>query len=448
MGVFFKKKAKKKAGNKKTTQKAANKNVLQASEKIDTQQHKITAEDQNLPETADIVSDDNTVSSDVKEEPKNPDDTKVRNRQNFFFRKKARTEKEDPGDPGSYETATPDKEERGPRNRAANEPVKQKQEPVRQRKSPNNASTDQKTGIFSRFRKGMSKTRSAITGRLDNLFFGKKEITEDLLDELEEILFTSDIGVATTQALIDSVRKKVNRKELKEPEKLKSVLKDHIFSFLEVEPASHPEPAPGKPRVIMVVGVNGVGKTTTIGKLAYSFRSQGQKVMLAAADTFRAAAIEQLEIWGKRVGAEVIKHKPGSDPSSVVFDAIASAVLKNVDTLLIDTAGRLHTKTKLMDEIAKIYRVAGRKLTGAPHEIWLTLDATTGQNAISQAEKFNEKFAITGIILTKLDGTAKGGIVVGISHQLGIPVKYIGVGEQIDDLKEFDAKDFVAAIFD
>ena len=276
---------------------------------------------------------------------------------------------------------------------------------------------------------------------------GKKEITDELLEELEEILFTSDIGVATTQELIGSVQEKVAQKELNHPQKLKGVLRDHILSFLEVAPAKHSLPGPGEPLVIMVIGVNGVGKTTTIGKAGHRFRSEGKEVMLVAADTFRAAAVEQLVVWGQRAGAEVIKQSTGADPSAVVFDALSAAVSRKVDVVLIDTAGRLHTKINLMEELQKIHRVAGRKVPGAPHELWLVLDATTGQNAISQAEMFNNALGVTGIILTKLDGTAKGGIVVGISHQLGIPIKYIGIGEQVDDLRPFDPADFVQAIF-
>jgi fused signal recognition particle receptor len=331
----------------------------------------------------------------------------------------------------------PEKNPDEPAEKSETEPVRLEDEP----------SPVQNRGLFKRLWQGLSKTRATITGRLDRLFLGKKEITEDLLDELEEILITSDIGVAATQELIDSVREKVSRKELKDPQKLKDALRDHMLSFLRVKSVDYPQPGPAEPLIILVVGVNGVGKTTTIGKIAHSFKSRGKDVMLAAADTFRAAAIEQLEIWGERAGAQVIKRTSGADPSSVVFDAIVAAVSSKTDTLIIDTAGRLHTKTNLMDELKKIHRTAGRKLAGAPHEIWLVLDATTGQNAISQAEIFNQALGITGIILTKLDGTAKGGIVVGISHQLGIPVKYIGVGEQVADLREFNAEDFVEAIF-
>jgi fused signal recognition particle receptor len=302
--------------------------------------------------------------------------------------------------------------------------------------------------LFQRLRQGLSKTRSGFTGRLDRLVLGKKEISDDLLEELEEILYTSDLGVATTKELINLVQDSVARKELDSPENLKIALKEHIRSFLDVPEMEHTNPSPGEPLIIMVIGVNGVGKTTTIGKVAHGFKEEGKEVMLVAADTFRAAAIEQLVIWGDRVGAEVIKQKNGADPSAVSFDAIASAQSKGTDIVLIDTAGRLHTKVNLMDELKKIQRVVGRKLPGAPHEVWLVLDATTGQNAISQAEIFHEALGVTGIILTKLDGTAKGGIVVGISHQLGLPIRFIGIGEKIEDLRPFDASEFVEALFE
>ena len=315
------------------------------------------------------------------------------------------------------------------------------------RKSDENLKA-QEDGFFQRLQQGLSKTRSTLTGRLDGLFLGKREITDDLLEEVEEILFTSDIGVATAQDLIDSVKEKVVAKELKDPEKLKAALRDRILSFLEVPPKDITSPGPGEPLVIMVIGVNGVGKTTTIGKAANSFKSQGKEVMLVAADTFRAAAVEQLMIWGERAGAEVIKQTAGADPSAVVFDALTAAISRGTDVVLIDTAGRLHTKVNLMEELQKINRVVGRKLPGAPHEVWLVLDATTGQNSISQVEIFNKALQVTGIVLTKLDGTAKGGIVVGISHQFGIPIRYIGVGEKVDDLRPFSPSEFVQAIFD
>ena len=301
--------------------------------------------------------------------------------------------------------------------------------------------------VFDRLRQGLSKTRSSLTGRLDRLILGEKEIDEELLEELEEILFTSDLGVTATRELIDLVRVGVMRKELDNPERLKDALRDTILRFLDVQEVEYNRPALGEPMIIMVVGVNGVGKTTTIGKAAHLYIEQGKKAMLVAADTFRAAAIEQLIIWGERVGADVIRQNQGADPSAVVFDAINAAMARKIDVLLIDTAGRLHTKINLMDELQKIHHTAGKRLLGAPHQVWLVLDATTGQNAISQADMFHKTLGITDIILTKLDGTAKGGIVVGISRQLGIPIRYIGIGEKIDDLRPFDAKDFVDAIF-
>lgn len=306
---------------------------------------------------------------------------------------------------------------------------------------------DKKKNLFSRLRQGLAKTRSSLVGRLDHLILGKKEIDEDLLEDIEEILFTSDLGVAASQELIDLVRDGVSRKETDDPEKIKNTLKKNIIRFLDVEKAEEVIPGRGEPLVIMVIGVNGVGKTTTIGKAANLFKEQGKKVMMVAADTFRAAATEQLEVWGERVGSVVIRQKHGADPSAVVFDAIDAAVSRRVDVVLIDTAGRLHTKVNLMDELEKMYRVIKGKLPGAPHEVWLVLDSTTGQNAIAQAEMFHKSLGITGIVLTKLDGTAKGGIVVGITRQLGIPVKFIGIGEKMDDLRPFDAEDFVEAIF-
>lgn len=302
-------------------------------------------------------------------------------------------------------------------------------------------------GFFERLRQGLSKTRSGLTGRLDQLAMGKKEINGELMEELEEILFTSDLGVQATQELIDRVRDHVARRELANPERLKDALKENILDFLQVPKVPCGVPAPGEPMIIMVVGVNGVGKTTTIGKAAYHFQKEGKRVLLVAADTFRAAAIEQLVIWGKRVQTEVIKQQQGADPSAVVFDAVSAAISKGVDVVLIDTAGRLHTKVNLMDELQKIHRVTGKRLQGAPHEVWLVLDATTGQNAISQAEIFHKTLGVTDIILTKLDGTAKGGIVVGIARHLGLPIRFIGIGEKIDDLRPFDAEDFVNAIF-
>ena len=302
-------------------------------------------------------------------------------------------------------------------------------------------------GLIARLREGLTKTRSGFTGRLDQLLFGKKEISEDLLEDLEEVLFTSDLGVATTQELIRLVQEGVARKELDQPEKLRGALKEHIRAFLNVPAVAQRAPNAGEPYVVMMIGVNGVGKTTTIGKLGHQLKVQGNSVMFVAADTFRAAAIEQLEVWAQRVGADLVKQRHGADPSAVVFDALSSALSKQTDVVVIDTAGRLHTKSNLMEELVKIHRVAGRKLPGAPHDVWLVLDATTGQNAIAQAELFHKAIGVTGIVLTKLDGTAKGGIVVGISHQLKIPIRFIGIGEKMDDLRPFDASDFVEALF-
>ncbi|MBW1739899.1 MAG: signal recognition particle-docking protein FtsY [Deltaproteobacteria bacterium] len=303
-----------------------------------------------------------------------------------------------------------------------------------------------KQRFFARLRNRLSKTRKAFTSRLDNLLLGKKEIDEKLLEELEELLITSDVGVQTTIALIEKVRQKVDRKELSDPGELKVALQNEMLALLKapLKPVHMPHT---KPHVLMVVGVNGVGKTTTIGKLSARYIEQGQRVLLVAGDTFRAAAVEQLEIWGERVGAEVILHKGTADPSAVVFDGMHAAISRGVDVVIIDTAGRLHTKVNLMEQLKKVRRTVARQIPDAPHEILLVLDATTGQNAISQAQLFHEALKITGIVLTKLDGTAKGGIVVSISHDLKLPIQYIGLGEKADDLQDFDADAFVKALF-
>ena len=303
-------------------------------------------------------------------------------------------------------------------------------------------------GLFKRFKNRLSKTRDSIAGRLDRVFSGKNQITEELLDEIEEILFTSDIGVETVQELIDRIREGVSRKELKDPVILKQALKDEMLNILRPVKRDELKWPKNPPLVVMMVGVNGVGKTTTIGKIAYEMTGNDKKVMLVAADTFRAAAIEQLSIWADRAGADVVKKGEGVDPSAVVFDALDTASNKGFDIVIIDTAGRLHTKKNLMDELKKIKRVCAKKIPDAPHEIWLVLDATTGQNAISQARMFHDALGVTGIILTKLDGTAKGGVILGISHQLRIPVIYVGIGEDVEDLKPFEPDLFVSAIFD
>jgi fused signal recognition particle receptor len=300
-------------------------------------------------------------------------------------------------------------------------------------------------GFFQRLKERLTKTRETFVGRVDQLVLGKKEIDEDLLDDLEEILITSDLGVDTTQALITLVQQKVKRRELDNPERLRETLQEEILHFLEV--ATSPSNKTYKPLIILVIGVNGVGKTTTIGKLAQQYRMAGKKVMLVAGDTFRAAAGEQLEIWAKRSQAEIVRQKEGSDPSAVVYDALQAARARGIDVVLIDTAGRLHTRVNLMEELRKIHRTIKKEFPEGPHKTLLVLDATMGQNAISQARLFNEALEISGLILTKLDGTAKGGIVVGICQELKIPIFQIGIGEKVDDLQPFNPREFVQAIF-
>jgi fused signal recognition particle receptor len=301
-------------------------------------------------------------------------------------------------------------------------------------------------GFFERLKLGLKKTKDGLVGRVDTLVLGKKEIDAETLEELEEILITSDIGVKTTVELIRTLEQRLGRNELKDGEALRCALKEEILARLE---AHHRvlDIAGQQPFVLLVIGVNGVGKTTTIGKLASRFSAEGKKVLLAAADTFRAAAAEQLESWGNRSGVDVIRHKEGADPSAVVFDACKAAVARQVDILIVDTAGRLHTKVNLMEEMKKIRRVIDREIPGAPHETLLVLDAATGQNAISQARIFKDAAGVTGIALTKLDGTAKGGILVAVSHEFALPVRYIGVGESIDDLRDFDPREFTDALF-
>jgi fused signal recognition particle receptor len=303
-------------------------------------------------------------------------------------------------------------------------------------------------GVFEKLKKGLSKTHQGFVEKIDRLFLGKKTIDQDLLDELEAVLFTADLGIKTSTQLIEGVQEGLKRGELLEPEKVKGFIKQEILRILQTsEKPLAIDFSKTKPFVIMVVGVNGVGKTTTIAKMAHQYSEQKKKVLIGAADTFRAAAVEQLEIWSKRVGADLIKHSNGSDPSAVAFDSIHAAKARNADLVFIDTAGRIHTKINLMEELKKIKRIIGRECPGAPHEVLLILDATTGQNAISQAKLFDEAIGVTGIALTKLDGTAKGGIIVGITGEMKIPIRYIGVGESMDDLREFNATDFVQALF-
>jgi len=303
---------------------------------------------------------------------------------------------------------------------------------------------NQTGGLFKRLRRGLAKTRDLLTTDLDELFTRKKQIDDELLEDLEEILITSDIGVQTAMDLIERVSEKTST--IDNAATLKTVLKDEILSLLP-ECQAVPAEITTKPHVIMVIGVNGVGKTTTVGKLAAKYSAVGKKVLIAASDTFRAAAIEQLAIWAQRAGADFVKHRDGADPAAVAFDGIEAAFARGADVVLVDTAGRLHTKVNLMEELKKIKRSVSKKLPDAPHEILLILDATTGQNALSQAKMFNDALNITGIALTKLDGTAKGGIVVSIYNSLNIPLRYIGVGENIEDLQDFDPRQFVDALF-
>lgn len=303
----------------------------------------------------------------------------------------------------------------------------------------------EKMGIFARLLAGLSKTKDNITGRIDSLLKSYTKIDEDLLEELEEILITADVGVTTTMEIIDRLRDMIKERGVKDPIEVRDLLKEIVASILK-EGNSGLDLDPG-PAVIVMVGVNGVGKTTTIGKLAQRYKKDGKKVMLAAADTFRAAASEQLDIWAKRVDVDIIKHHEGADPGAVVFDAIKASQARKVDLLICDTAGRLHNKANLMNELGKIFKIIDREYPEAKKEVLLVVDATTGQNAVSQAKTFKEVANITGIVLTKLDGTAKGGVVLAVKSEVDVPVKLIGVGERAEDLQSFDADSFTDAIF-
>ena len=303
-----------------------------------------------------------------------------------------------------------------------------------------------KPSLFERLKRGLSRTSESLVGRIDALLLGRKKIDADTLEELEEILITADLGVPATVDLIRTLEQKLKRNELQDGEALKKALKEELTTRLSHERQAL-DTSRHTPFVILVIGVNGVGKTTTIGKLACKFRAEGKSVILAAGDTFRAAASEQLVIWGKRVGVDVIRGKEGGDPSAVVFDACKAAVARQSDILLVDTAGRLHTKVNLMEELKKIRRIISREIPGAPHETMLILDAATGQNAVNQARIFKEAADVTGIVLTKLDGSAKGGVVVAIRREFDLPIRYIGIGESVEDLRPFDAAEFVEALF-
>ena len=300
--------------------------------------------------------------------------------------------------------------------------------------------------VFNKFSKGLSKTKGGLVGGISHAVRGRK-IDEEMLEELEEQLILSDVGVETAEIIIEDLRDKARQKKAITEDDVIQVLKDELVKVLNEAVADAP-PVSETPHVISIVGVNGTGKTTTLGKLAHRFAQQDQQVLMAAADTFRAAAVEQLGIWADRSNVEVIRNETGADPASVAFDALSAAIARKTDVLMIDTAGRLHTKANLMQELSKIHRVLGRQMPNAPHEILLVMDATTGQNGLSQAKQFSQAVHVTGIVLTKLDGTAKGGIVFSVAKELGIPVRYIGVGEQIDDLAEFDPKLFVEALFE
>jgi fused signal recognition particle receptor len=306
---------------------------------------------------------------------------------------------------------------------------------------------EQKPGLFDRMKEAVTRTRENLSQRIEEVVSFGKEIDRATLDDLEATLIGADLGNTTTHEVLDKLREKADRKQIRNADELKRLLKEELLTILNAANTRPVQKVDGTPEVILVVGVNGTGKTTTIGKLSQVFRSQGKSVLLCAADTFRAAAIEQLEIWGERTGTEVIRTKAGGDPAAVLYDALQAASARHSDYVIVDTAGRLHTKTNLMAELEKMRRTAQRIIPGAPHETLLVMDATTGQNGLQQARQFTEAAGVTGIVLTKLDGTAKGGVVVAISRELGLPVRYVGVGEKAGDLLPFNSKDFVDSLF-
>ena len=301
--------------------------------------------------------------------------------------------------------------------------------------------------VFEKIKEAVRQTQENFTERIQDLVEGKKEIDPEMLDELEAIMIGADIGVTTTTEILDSIRDQMSRKTLQDPQQLRTAVKDAVMKILSVNYTPPKEVAEGEPFVILMVGVNGAGKTTTIGKLANRFKKDGKKVLLCASDTFRAAAVEQLEVWASRSGTPLVKQQAGADPSAVLFDALQSAKSKKIDYVIVDTAGRLHTKHNLMSELEKMTRIARREVQSAPHEVLLVLDATTGQNGLTQAKEFTKTAGVTGLVLTKLDGTAKGGVVTAIAKELKIPIRFVGVGEKMDDLVEFSATDFVESLF-
>ena len=308
-------------------------------------------------------------------------------------------------------------------------------------------STEKKPGLFERMKDAVSRTRQNLSERIDEVVSFSKEIDRSTLDDLEASLLGADLGAATTHQVLEKLRERADRKQIRDGSELKRLLKEELLAVLNSANTPPVEREEGVPEVVLVVGVNGTGKTTTIGKLAQTVRSEGKTVLLCAGDTFRAAAIEQLEIWGQRTGTEVIRTKPGGDPAAVLYDALQAANARHIDCVIVDTAGRLHTKTNLMAELEKMRRTAQRVIPGAPHEVLLVIDATTGQNGLQQAKLFTDAAAVTGVVLTKLDGTAKGGVVVAIARELGLPVRYVGVGEKAGDLLPFDPQEFVDSLF-
>ena len=308
--------------------------------------------------------------------------------------------------------------------------------------------SEKQEGFFSKLKAAVASTKNNLVARIEDVVKGKKVIDAELLEDLEAVLIGADIGAQTTSEILEKIRGQVNRKQVNEPEQLRTLIKVELRQIIEASNQTAKPATTNGTQVLMVVGVNGVGKTTTIGKLANLHTQEGRKVLVCAADTFRAAAIEQLEVWGQRAGVAVIRQKTGADPSAVLFDAIAAAKSRAIDILIVDTAGRLHTKNNLMAELEKMKRIAGREIAGAPHEVLLVIDATTGQNGLPQAREFTRTAGVTGIILTKLDGTAKGGIVIPISRELKIPIRYVGVGEKVDDLVEFSAEQYIESLFE
>jgi fused signal recognition particle receptor len=308
-------------------------------------------------------------------------------------------------------------------------------------------STEKKPGLLERMKEAVARTRENLSERIDEAVAFSKEIDRNTLDDLEATLIGADLGSATTHQVLEKLRERADRKQIKDVAELKRLLKEELLAILRAANTPPVEREPGVPEVVLVVGVNGTGKTTTIGKLAQTVRSEGKTVLLCAADTFRAAAIEQLEIWGQRTGTEVIRTKAGGDPAAVLYDALEAANARHIDCVIVDTAGRLHTKSNLMQELEKMRRTAQRLIPGAPHEVLLVIDATTGQNGLQQAKLFTDAAAVTGVVLTKLDGTAKGGVVIAIARELGLPVRYVGVGEKAGDLLRFDPTEFVDSLF-